>query len=138
VLSWRRRWYVAGFDRDRQEARSFRLSRISGKVELIGRPGDFVRPEKVDLVDLVTGRPESSRVARVRITGPGAGQLRRLAEAEVDGELTISFNDPHRLARLITSAGTSAYAVEPPDLVAAVVARLEAAAGEQVQPGEQE
>src|SRR5581483_11204670 len=35
VLSWRKRWYVAGLDRDRGEGRCFRLSRITGKVELI-------------------------------------------------------------------------------------------------------
>ena len=33
VLSWRGRWYVVGQDRDRGEARSFRLSRVVGAVE---------------------------------------------------------------------------------------------------------
>jgi proteasome accessory factor B len=130
VLSWRRRWYVAGFDRDRGEGRSFRLSRISGKVEMIGRAGEFERPDKVDLLDMVAGRsPEDSRLARVRITGPGAGQLRRIADSEVDGQLTITFTDVRALARLITAAGSSARVVEPADLVDAVVERLGAAAG---------
>ncbi len=130
VLSWRGRWYVAGFDRDRGEARSFRLSRISGKVEVFGTAGEFDRPEKVDLLEMVAGRsPEDTRVARVRVTGPGAGQLRRIADSELDGVLTITFTDAHRLARLITSAGTSARVIDPPDLVAAVVDRLSAAAG---------
>ena len=132
VLSWRKRWYVAGFDRDRGEGRSFRLSRIAGKVELIGKPGEFIRPEKVDLLEMVAGRsPDDTRIARVRVTGPGAGQLRRIADAEADGELTISFSDPQWLARIITSAGTSAHVLEPPELVDAVVARLSAAAGTQ-------
>ncbi len=131
VLSWRGRWYVAGFDRDRGEARSFRLSRISGKVEVFGTAGEFDRPEKVDLLEMVAGRsPEDTRVARVRVTGPGAGQLRRIADSELDGVLTITFTDAHRLARLITSAGTSARVIDPPDLVAAVVDRLSAAAGQ--------
>jgi predicted DNA-binding transcriptional regulator YafY len=43
--------------------------------------------------------------------------------------LTISFSDPNRLARLIASAGSGAQALEPPDLVAAVVDRLRASAG---------
>ena len=130
VLSWRRRWYVAGFDRDRDEARSFRLSRISGKVEFVGKPGAFERPEKVDLREMIAGRaPEHTRTARVRVNGSGAGQLRRIAEGEIDGELTISFTDANQLARLIAAAGPGAHALDPPDLVDAVMARLAIAAG---------
>jgi proteasome accessory factor B len=132
VLSWRRRWYVAGFDRDRGEGRSFRLSRISGKVEVFGRQGEFERPDKLDLLEMVAGRsPEDTRMARVRITGAGAGQLRRIADSEVDSELTIAFTEVQWLARLITAAGTSAHVLEPPDLIRAVVERLSAAAGVQ-------
>lgn len=133
VLSWRRRWYVAGFDRDRGEARSFRLSRIAGPVETVGKPHAFERPEKVDLLDLVAGRgPGEDRLALVRVSGSGAGQLRRIAQSEVDGVLTISFLDTQWLARIIAGAGSSATALEPPDLVAAVVERLRASAGELV------
>jgi proteasome accessory factor B len=131
VLSWRRRWYVAGFDRDRGEPRSFRLSRISGKVETVGKPQAFDRPEKLDLLEMVSGRGwGDDRFALVRVSGSGAGQLRRIAQAEVDGVLTINFTDVHWLARMIAGAGASAVALEPPDLVAAVVERLRAAAGE--------
>jgi proteasome accessory factor B len=131
VLSWRRRWYVAGFDRDRDEPRSFRLSRVVGSVDAIGSPGAFTRPEKVDLLELVAGRgPGDDRLATVRVTGSGAGQLRRLAQSEVDGVLTISFIETQVLARVIASAGSHAQALEPPDLVAAVVERLRASAGE--------
>jgi proteasome accessory factor B len=129
VLSWRRRWYVAGFDRDRNEPRSFRLSRISGKVSAFGSPAEFSRPEKVNLLELVAGRYEDAYVARIKVTGSGAGELRRLAESERDGELTIGFNDVQWLARRVASAGTSAQVLEPPELIEAVVARLAAAAG---------
>jgi proteasome accessory factor B len=130
VLSWRRRWYVAGFDRERGEPRSFRLSRITGPIEAVGRPGEFERPEKVDLHQMVAGRaPEDGRVARVAVTGTGVGRLRRLARDDVDGELTITFTDTEWLAGVIASAGTSARALEPADLVEAVVARLRPVAG---------
>jgi proteasome accessory factor B len=130
VLSWRRRWYVAGLDRDRDEPRSFRLSRIAGAVETVGRPGAFERPEKLDLLDLVAGRgPGDERWALVRVNGSGAGQLRRIAQSEVDGVLTISFIETQWLARIIAGAGSSAQALEPPDLVTAVVDRLRASAG---------
>ncbi|HKC29054.1 MAG TPA: WYL domain-containing protein, partial [Jatrophihabitans sp.] len=128
-LSWRRRWYVAGFDRDRGEPRSFRLSRIVGTVHPLGPAGAFERPEKVDLVEMVAGRgPGEERLALVRVTGSGAGQLRRMAESEVDGVLTIAFVETQWLARVIAGAGAHAQALEPPDLVDAVVDRLRAAA----------
>jgi proteasome accessory factor B len=131
VLSWRTRWYVAGLDRDRGEPRSFRLSRITGPVEAVGGPEAFVRPEKVDLLDLVAGGgPDDPHLALVRVSGSGAGQLRRIAQAEVDGVLTVSYTDTSWLARLIASTGTAAQALEPPELVAAVVERLRAVAGE--------
>jgi proteasome accessory factor B len=130
VLSWRRRWYVAGYDRDRDEPRSFRLSRISGAVHTVGRPHAFERPEKVDMLEMVSGRwPGEDRLAVVRVSGAGAGQLRRIAASEVDGVLTINFTETQWLARIIAGAGASAEALEPPDLVAAVVERLRAAAG---------
>jgi proteasome accessory factor B len=130
VLSWRRRWYVAGFDRDRGEPRSFRLSRITGNVTTVGKPGAFSRPEKVDILEMVAGGwADDERRALVQVSGSGAGQLRRIAESEIDGVLTISFSDPNRMARVIASAGSSAQVLSPPDLVTAVVERLQAAAG---------
>ena len=129
VLSWRKRWYVAGLDRDRGEPRSFRLSRITGPVTFIGAADAFSRPEKVDLLEMVAGsRREEGRVARVRVTGPAAS-LRRLAQTDDDGVLSISFAETNWLARQIASAGSSAQVLEPDDLQAAVLAKLEAAAG---------
>jgi proteasome accessory factor B len=130
VLSWRRRWYVAGHDRDRGEPRSFRLSRITGPVQLLGAAAAFERPEHLDLASLVAGRrPDEGRVAKVHVAGNRAGQLRRLADSDQDGVLTIRMIDTDYLARIVAGAGTAAQALEPPDLVAAVVARLRAAAG---------
>lgn len=130
VLSWRRRWYVAGLDRDREEPRSFRLSRIVSGVQTVGGPGAFERPEKVDLLDMVAGRgPDDGRLALVTVSGSGSGGLRRIAQSEVDDVLTISYTDTQWLARLIAAAGSGAHVLEPPDLVAAVIDRLRAVAG---------
>ena len=130
VLSWRKRWYVAGLDRDRGEPRSFRLSRISGPVKFTGPAGDFERPEKVDLLEMVAGRGgEPGRIARVRVTGTGAASLRRLAQTDDDGVLSISFAETNWLARRIASAGSAAHVLEPDDLRDAVLAKLHAAAG---------
>jgi proteasome accessory factor B len=130
VLSWRKRWYVAGFDRDRGESRSFRLSRIAGAVTFIGPAGDFERPEKVDLLEMVAGtRNDKGRIALVRVTGPGAASLRRIAQTEDDGVLSIAFAEVQWLARQIASAGSTATVLAPPDLIEAVVQRLQAAVG---------
>jgi proteasome accessory factor B len=130
VLSWRGRWYVAGFDRGRGEPRSFRLSRIVGRVAPVGAPEAFERPPGVDLLDMVSGRvADDTHVAHVEVTGPGVASLRRAAEKDVDGVLEITYSDPHWLARQVAAAGSAARVLDPPELVDAVVARLRAAAG---------
>jgi proteasome accessory factor B len=122
---WHGRWYVVGYDRDRGEPRSFRLSRIEGDVRTTGAKDAFVRPVDVDLVDLVSNRgPEKSATAHVQVTGEGAGQLRRIADADVDGVLTIAYNDLGALARQVAAAGASALVLQPAELAEAVRARL--------------
>jgi proteasome accessory factor B len=129
VLSWRRRWYVAGFDRDREQPRSFRLSRIAGAVRTLDGPKAFTRPADVDLLDMVARRaPEDGRVARIRVNGAGAGALRRLAQGEDDGVLTVNYTDTAWLARIVASAGTAAQVLEPDDLTAQVIERLQTVA----------
>ncbi|MGI8679338.1 MAG: helix-turn-helix transcriptional regulator [Jatrophihabitans sp.] len=131
VLSWRRRWYAAGLDRDRGEPRSFRLSRIVGGVRTVGGPGAFERPDKVDLLAMVAGRAQDdNRIAQVAVSASGAGQLRRIAASEIDGVLTVSYADTQWLARIIAAAGSAAKVLEPPELVAAVLVRLRVVAGE--------
>ena len=133
VLSWRRRWYVAGHDRDRGEARSFRLSRIVGDVTVFGQPGGFVRPAGINLAELVAGRgPDPSHEARIRIVGSTAGQLRRAA-TRIDGDVaTITFTDLQWLARAVASAGAGAIVLSPPELIQAVTHRLRQVAGVRV------
>ena len=131
VLSWRRRWYLVGHDRDREDARSFRLSRITGTVRPTGHAGQYDVPEKVDLLEMVTGGFPEETLAHVRVSGTGAGQLRRIAEsrepAGADTEvLAIRYYDAGRLSRLIAAAGTSAVALDPPELRRAVRDRLAA------------
>jgi proteasome accessory factor B len=124
VLSWRRRWYVVGHDVDRGEARSFRLSRIVGAVDVVGPPDAFSRPE-VDLLQYVADRgPEAARTARIAVAGPGLGELRRVADTEADGVLTVTYSDLRWMARIVASAGRSARVLDPPELQQAVLDRL--------------
>ncbi|SOD73888.1 proteasome accessory factor B [Jatrophihabitans sp. GAS493] len=131
VLSWRGRWYVVGHDQDRDEARSFRLSRVIGSVRAVGEAGAFTRPGGIDLLDYVSGRPaEQQHIAHVVVAKTGAGALRRMAGNYTDEVLTIEYNDEQRMARLIAGSGLNARVLDPPELVSAVRRRLQAAAGE--------
>jgi proteasome accessory factor B len=149
VLSWRGRWYLVGHDRGRNAPRSFRLSRLSGAVRGVGERGVVQRPDGIDLLPLVRGGiPDHSRVARVRVVGPGAARLRRMAmgvdglsgapAAEADAtsaagqELKIDYTDVDWLARIVAAAGPSVVALDPPELVRQVTALLQVAA--QVSP----
>jgi predicted DNA-binding transcriptional regulator YafY len=58
------------------------------------------------------------------VSGAGAGALRRLAQADDAGVLTVDYTDTAWLARMVASAGSSAHVLEPDDLAAAVVDRL--------------
>lgn len=148
VLSWLGRWYLVGYDRARQDTRSFRLSRIDGAIRPVGGAGTVARPHGLDLVEFVRGAaPERTYTATVTVVGSGAARLRRMARpaasespdagrasasGQVDAtadELTIDYTDMNWLARQIAAAGTSVRVTSPPELVGAVVALLRDAAG---------
>ena len=39
VVAWRGKWYLVGWDRERDDTRCFRLSRVVGQVRPVGKPG---------------------------------------------------------------------------------------------------
>ncbi|GAA2270760.1 WYL domain-containing protein [Nonomuraea roseoviolacea subsp. roseoviolacea] len=137
VVSRRGRWYLAGFDRDREAPRAFRLSRITGQVATLGRPGAVEVPDGVDLRAMV-GFPEEpvqERVAVVRVRRGTCQGLRQLARAvrpaagepgEWD-EAELPFSDPERLAGWMASLGCDVEVIEPPDAREAVIRRLKGA-----------
>ncbi len=137
IISWRGRWYLAGFDTDRDAQRVFRLSRMIGEVELAGEAGSYTVPEGTDLNDvaaaLFPAEPDRTAVLRVR---RGRGQsLRRSATAtrELAGdhdELELPYAYTWDLAAEIASYGADVVVLEPQDLREAVIARLRAALGE--------
>lgn len=127
VLSWSRRWYVVGFDLDRDAPRSFRLSRIDGDVTVTRRASTHERPADLDMVAMVAGRSEWRREAMIEVQPGRAGRLRRAAlrtePATSPGgpdTLVVDFADTRWLAREVASAGTGARVLDPPDVVAAV------------------
>ncbi|MEV0384624.1 WYL domain-containing protein [Nonomuraea sp. NPDC050643] len=134
VVSRRGRWYLAAFDRDRNAPRAFRLSRISGQVTAIGRPGAVEVPEGVDLRAMVgfPDEPMDERVAVVRVRQGACEGVRQLARAVRPGaggwdEAELPFSDPERLAGWMASLGADVEVVEPPDAREAVIRRLKGA-----------
>ncbi|MBR7742300.1 WYL domain-containing protein [Phycicoccus sp. BSK3Z-2] len=135
LVSWNGRWYLTAYDEDREAPRVFRLSRISGAVRTVGRPGAFEVPE--DHEPHVMARREgtpatqpSPAVVRVR---QGAGHsLRRRARTVGDVDdtwslLDLDYHDLDMQAEELASYGADVVVEQPPELVDAVVERLRGA-----------
>ncbi|MEU9130000.1 WYL domain-containing protein [Kitasatospora sp. NPDC048540] len=131
---WRGHWYLAGFDRDRQDARVFRLSRITGRVR--SRAGEFTGtvPEHMDVRATVArfAGEGATTAATVRLRRGAAFPLRTkaLGSRHVDeqwDELEIPYG--HGLGADLAEFGPDVVVLGPDDLRADVIERLRAVAG---------
>jgi len=140
VVTERGRWYLVGHDRDRDDTRTFRLSRIGAEVTPIGEAGAVTVPEGVDLRRIVAqtvGEAPTGVQATVWVADGRATELRRVGKslgprqlAGRDGEvIEIDIGSSDRLARDITGYGADAIVLEPQSLREDVLDRLRAAAG---------
>ena len=107
VLSWRRRWYVVGHDRDRGEARSFRLSRMvrRGRRQSASRArssGPRRRPARHTSAGRWPGYPQSPGS---RCTAPGRAAAPDRREPRRTACSTINYADLRWLAGIVASAG---------------------------------
>jgi proteasome accessory factor B len=132
------RWYVIGFDTDRQATRMFKLTRITDKPRRLSKVGAYQVPEDLDLRglarSLAPAEPHSTATVAVR-TGKGPTLRRRARPAAADdaGEngrsrpgdlrlpvgfetLTVGFSDLHTLAEEIVRYGADAVVLDPPEL----------------------
>jgi proteasome accessory factor B len=139
VVSWRGRWYLVGHDRDRDDVRCFRLSRIAGPVSAVWPSGAVSVPDDVDLMGLVrrsAGPPPVIGVARIWVADGRALGLRRLGRltgrtrhGQRDGDvLELDLRSPDTLARWVAGHGSDAAVLEPAELAEAVRERWRAAA----------
>lgn len=136
VVCWRGRWYVVGYDTDRDAPRCFRLSRISGTVRVTGTPGAYDPPEDLNLISHVatwSGPQERSRSARILVRPEAAAGVRRWAEqieSTPDGDiLTLRYAEPHGLAAWLVRYGPDVTVVEPAEVRDAIAGRLREMAG---------
>ena len=141
VVTARGRWYLVGHDRDRDDTRTFRLSRIAD-VEPIGETGQVRRPDGADLraiVDRAIGDAggQSGLPALVWVADGQATALRRLGAVrerrrvgQRDGDvIELQMGVLDWLAREVTGYGAGAIVLEPKSLRRDVLARLTAQAG---------
>ncbi|WP_207782211.1 helix-turn-helix transcriptional regulator [Phytoactinopolyspora limicola] len=132
VLSWHGRWYVLGFDTDREDARMFRLSRIVGDVEPDGEPGSYEVPPPDDVRSAASSLAPSPEhrdlsVATLKVREGSGHTLRRRATdvrpADVPGwdVVTVSYSSQTRLVEEIATHGADVVALEPDELRKRVV-----------------
>jgi proteasome accessory factor B len=137
MASWHGRWYVTGFDTDRDAPRVFRLSRVEGSVATDGRPGSYDVPadhEPTAMIQtMAVERDPQPAVLRVRV---GAGNsLRRRARTigDVDDDwslVDVDFTDAETFAEELAGFGPDVVVEQPPDLQEAVIRRLKGAMAE--------
>ncbi|WP_062517197.1 helix-turn-helix transcriptional regulator [Demequina gelatinilytica] len=125
--------YVIGFDRDREEPRTFRIQRIGGKVRPVGDPGAYAIPKDIPLGALaesgdvatarVALRPESGHALRRRGTPVGAENGWELYDVDyAHGDALVAevlalaggarIVRPATLADAVVKAATAALEVE--------------------------
>lgn len=132
VANWHGRWYVTGHDLDRDASRVFRLSRVEGAVKRVGKPGTYDVPADHDPVAMVrrTDVERDPQPATLRVRRGAGNTLRRRARSieetdELWSRVEVHFTDTALLADEVAGFGPAVVAVQPPELVAAVIRRLE-------------
>ena len=133
VISREGRWYLVAFDHDRDASRVFRLSRISGAVQVMAQAQSRPAEPDVDLMSLVMqSEPEAATRARVRIQAGAGAHLRRMSDTQLDpfasGDVDVTAPNPMHLLASLCSAGEHAMVLEPAEVRAEVIARLQAVA----------
>jgi proteasome accessory factor B len=123
------RLYLVGRDRDRDEARTYRLSRIEGAIRHVGDRGAFSAPD--DLTGLALERGVPSLIARVGLRAESGHAIRRRASfVKTAGEwdlFDVPFSDTEALRDEILSLMGTAKVLSPEGLAVAVHRHAQAA-----------
>jgi proteasome accessory factor B len=130
VACWKGRWYVVGFDLDRQAERCFRLSRITGPVRRHGELRAYPPPE-VDLISYVakwSGPRERDGRATVLLRPGRAAGIRRWAHQVTetpDGDrVVLDYHDADGFAHWLVGYGSDVIVLDPPEVRESVVRQL--------------
>ena len=120
-------WYLIGLDTEKSEIRNFRVDRIQGVLNSIGRAQSYVIPATFEITELEPAIETPLAVLQVR---PGAGyQLRRLAttiETADDWDLLeVPIFDLGFVTSMVLWHGEDVIVSSPAQLKSAVVSALE-------------
>lgn len=134
LSAWRGEWYVLGEDLDRDDIRSFKLSRFTSNVEAISKPDFYDIPEDFDVRDyLLMFQTENYEVEILLRKGSGL-PIRSRAKAikEIDDEwdsITASFFDEATALREVLWQGKDCIVQSPESLRKLVVEAFRELAG---------
>jgi proteasome accessory factor B len=120
-------WYLIGLDTEKDAIRNFRVDRIQGVVNSVGKAQSYVIPTSFEITELEPAIQTPLAVLQVR---PGAGyQLRRMAttiETADDWDLLeVPIFDLNFVTNLVLWHGEDVIVSSPVQLRSAVVSALE-------------
>ena len=119
-------WYLDAFDLGSQATRTFRLTRIAGKVSVRSDPGAFAPPEDGEPLAreaLVAVAPGRALHLRSRATAADPGTDSRPVPVGWD-VLKVTYTDRVAFAGSLAALADAAVVMDPPQLRADVVAHL--------------
>ncbi len=149
LTNWHGRWYVTGFDLDREAPRVFRLDRITSKVTLdrgAPNPAYAVPPDhdpRAMILKADYGQTASPSTVQVRLRPGTAYSLRRRASSITEGDretgewdvATFTESAPAMLVTEISGLGPDAQVIEPAQIGQAVADRHRAVLAAHEVPG---
>lgn len=117
------RWYLVGWDIDRGEQRIFRISRITGSVQVTATE---VSNRKQSEVDVWQTEMDDDVTAQIHIPGGVGAELRRLPHATTSDGMTFTITEGRQqLLTLLWRADPSVVITSPQDLMDEYRAGLE-------------
>jgi proteasome accessory factor B len=136
IASWHGRWYLTGFDTDRDAPRVFRLGRMEGKVATEGEAASYDVPAghqpKAMISTVAVESDPRPAVLRVRVAA--GHSLRRRARSIQDlddtwSRVDLDFTDTEAFADEVSSFGPDILVENPAELKESVIRRLTGALG---------
>lgn len=127
LVDYEARWHIFGIDLDAQADRTFLLSRIVGAVEITRQSFDPALRDRAGDRALAGLEEVAARNSALLEVNPGTEAALRLSRRATPAEqgIRVSFVDAHVFADELASYGPEVRVVEPPELTAQVIARLE-------------
>ncbi len=123
------RVYLIGHDRDRGEARTYRLSRIEGAIRPVGERGAFTPPR--DVPGLALEREVPTLTAQIGVRAESGHAIRRRASfVRTEGEwdvFDVPYSDTEALRDEVLALGGAARVLGPETLARSVREHAEAA-----------